>query len=89
MGAQIDVRDGYIVATTEGGLRGCDFTFEMVTVGGTENLLMAAVLAEGETVLRNVAKEPEITDLVRFLRAMGADISGDDTDTLVMKVCRH
>lgn len=85
MGAQIDVRDGYIVATTEGGLRGCDFTFEMVTVGGTENLLMAAVLAEGETVLRNVAKEPEITDLVRFLRAMGADISGDDTDTLVIK----
>ena len=85
MGAQIDVRDGYIVATTEGGLRGCDFTFEMVTVGGTENLLMAAVLAEGETVLRNVAKEPEITDLVRFLRAMGADISGDDTDTLVVK----
>ena len=85
MGAQIDVRDGYIVATTEGGLRGCDFTFEMVTVGGTENLLMAAVLAEGETVLRNVAKEPEITDLVRFLRAMGADISGDDTDTLVIR----
>lgn len=88
MGAQIDVRDGYIVATTEGGLRGCDFTFEMVTVGGTENLLMAAVLAEGETVLRNVAREPEITDLVRFLRAMGADISGDDTDTLVIQGVR-
>ena len=88
MGAQIDVRDGYIVATTEGGLRGCDFTFEMVTVGGTENLLMAAVLAEGKTVLRNVAKEPEITDLVRFLRAMGADISGDDTDTLVVQGVR-
>ncbi len=88
MGAQIDVRDGYIVATTESGLRGCDFTFEMVTVGGTENLLMAAVLADGETVLRNVAKEPEITDLVRFLRAMGADISGDDTDTLVIKGAR-
>ena len=88
MGAQIDVRDGYIVATTEGGLRGCDFTFEMVTVGGTENLLMAAVLAEGKTVLRNVAREPEITDLVRFLRAMGADISGDDTDTLVIKGVR-
>ncbi len=88
MGAQIDVRDGYIVATTEGGLRGCDFTFEMVTVGGTENLLMAAVLADGETVLRNVAKEPEITDLVRFLRAMGADISGDDTDTLVIRGVR-
>ena len=64
MGAQIDVRDGYIVATTEGGLRGCDFTFETVTVGGTENLLMAAALADGETILRNVAREPEITDLV-------------------------
>lgn len=88
MGAQIDVRDGYIVATTEGGLRGCDFTFEMVTVGGTENLLMAAALAEGKTVLRNVAREPEITDLVRFLRAMGADISGDDTDTLVIQGVR-
>ena len=88
MGARIDVRDGYIVATTEGGLRGCDFTFEMVTVGGTENLLMAAVLAEGETVLRNVAREPEITDLVKFLRAMGADISGDDTDTLVIRGVR-
>lgn len=88
MGAQIDVRDGYIVATTEGGLRGCDFTFEMVTVGGTENLLMAAVLAKGKTVLRNVAREPEITDLVRFLRAMGADISGDDTDTLVIQGVR-
>ena len=85
MGAQIDVRDGYIVATTQGGLHGCDFTFEMVTVGGTENLLMAAVLAEGETVLRNVAREPEITDLVMFLRAMGANISGDDTDTLVIQ----
>ena len=85
MGAQIDVRDGYIVATTEGGLHGCDFTFEMVTVGGTENLLMAAVLAEGETVLRNVAREPEITDLVMFLRAMGANISGEDTDTLVIQ----
>ena len=88
MGAQIDVRDGYIIATTGGGLRGCDFTFEMVTVGGTENLLMAAVLAEGETILRNVAREPEITDLVRFLRAMGADISGDDTDTLSIRGVR-
>ena len=82
MGAQIDVREGYIVATTNAGLKGCDFTFETVTVGGTENLLMAAALADGETILRNVAREPEITDLVKFLRAMGAQISGDDTDTL-------
>jgi UDP-N-acetylglucosamine 1-carboxyvinyltransferase len=79
------VRDGYIVATTEGGLRGCDFTFETVTVGGTENLLMAAALADGETILRNVAREPEITDLVKFLRSMGAVISGDDSDTLTIQ----
>lgn len=85
MGACIDVRDGYIVATTESGLKGCDFTFDTVTVGGTENLLMAAVLAEGTTVLRNAAREPEITDLVAFLRGMGADIEGDDTCTLVIK----
>ena len=84
MGACIDVRDGYIVATTESGLKGCDFTFDTVTVGGTENLLMAAVLAEGTTVLRNAAREPEITDLVAFLRGMGADIEGDDTSTLVI-----
>ena len=84
MGASIDVRDGYIVATTESGLKGCDFTFDTVTVGGTENLLMAAVLAEGRTVLRNAAREPEITDLVAFLRGMGAVIEGDDTSTLVI-----
>ena len=84
MGAHIDVRDGYIVVTTDNGLKGCDFTFDTVTVGGTENLLMAAVLAEGRTVLRNAAREPEITDLVAFLRGMGADIEGDDTATLVI-----
>ena len=84
MGACIDVRDGYIVATTESGLKGCDFTFDTVTVGGTENLLMAAVLAEGRTVLHNAAREPEITDLVAFLRGMGAEIEGDDTSTLVI-----
>ena len=84
MGVRIDVRDGYIVATTESGLKGCDFTFDTVTVGGTENLVMAAVLAEGRTVLRNAAREPEITDLVAFLRGMGAEIEGDDTSTLVI-----
>ena len=84
MGAHIDVRDGYIVATTDNGLKGCDFTFDTVTVGGTENLLMAAVLAEGRSVLCNAAREPEITDLVAFLRGMGADIEGDDTSTLVI-----
>tara|TARA_B100000900_G_scaffold416114_1_gene449202 strand:+ start:1125 stop:2276 length:1152 start_codon:yes stop_codon:yes gene_type:complete len=84
MGASIDVRDGYIVGSTENRLKGCDFTFDTVTVGGTENLLMAAVLAEGRTVLRNAAREPEINDLIAFLRGMGAEIEGDDTSTLVI-----
>jgi UDP-N-acetylglucosamine 1-carboxyvinyltransferase len=84
MGAKIEVLDGYIVATTENGLAGTDFTFDTVTVGGTENLLMAAVLARGTTVLRNAAREPEITDLILFLREMGADIEGDDTTTLTI-----
>ena len=76
MGACIDVRDGYIVATTESGLKGCDFTFDTVTVGGTENLLMAAVLAEGTTTIENAAKEPEVQDLANLLNQMGARISG-------------
>ena len=84
MGARIDVRDGYIVAATEKGLKGCDFTFDTVSVGGTENLLMAAVLAKGKTVLRNAAREPEITDLIAFLRGLGAEIEGDGTSTLVI-----
>jgi UDP-N-acetylglucosamine 1-carboxyvinyltransferase len=85
MGAKIEVLDGYIVARTENGLVGTDFTFDTVTVGGTENLLMAAVLAQGTTVLRNAAREPEITDLILFLRGMGADIEGDNTTTLTIK----
>ena len=84
MGASIEVRDGYILASTDNGLRGCDFTFDTVTVGGTENLLMAAVLAQGRTVLRNAAREPEITDLVQFLRGMGACIEGDESSTLII-----
>ena len=84
MGASIEVRDGYIVASTDDGLHGCDFTFDTVTVGGTENLLMAAVLAQGRTVLRNAAREPEITDLVHFLRGMGACIEGEESSTLII-----
>ncbi len=82
MGAEIQVEDGYIIASSSDGLKGCDYTFDTVTVGGTENLLMAAALARGKTVLRNAAREPEITDLVQFLRQAGAQITGDDTDTL-------
>lgn len=85
MGARISVESGYIIAEAPEGLRGADFSFDTVTVGGTENAIMAAALARGESVLRNVAREPEISDLVCFLRRMGADIEGDGTDTLVVQ----
>ena len=85
MGARISVESGYIISEAPEGLRGADFSFDTVTVGGTENAIMAAVLARGESVLRNVAREPEIGDLVCFLRRMGADIKGDGTDTLVVQ----
>ena len=84
MGADISVRDGYLVAEAKSGLRGAEFRFDTVTVGGTENAVMAATLATGQTVLHNVAREPEIVDLVRFLRAMGAEIEGEGTDTLII-----
>ena len=83
MGAEITMADGYIQAKAPGGkLKGAHIVFEKITVTGTENILMAAALAEGETVLENAAREPEITDLVIMLRKMGAQISGDDTSTL-------
>jgi UDP-N-acetylglucosamine 1-carboxyvinyltransferase len=84
MGAQITMADGYIQAKAPGNgkLKGAHIVFEKITVTGTENILMAAALAEGETVLENAAREPEITDLVIMLRKMGAQISGDDTSTL-------
>ena len=84
MGADVQVREGYIVAHASDGLVGVDFTFDTVTVGGTENAVMAACLAQGTSVLRNVAREPEIIDLVGFLRAMGAQIAGEGTDTLTV-----
>jgi UDP-N-acetylglucosamine 1-carboxyvinyltransferase len=85
MGADIAIEGGYIVASAPEGLKGVDFTFETVTVGGTENAVMAASLASGTSVLRNVAREPEIVDLVRFLRAMGAHIEGEGTGTLIVQ----
>ncbi|WP_130804534.1 UDP-N-acetylglucosamine 1-carboxyvinyltransferase [Acinetobacter ihumii] len=84
LGAHIEVENGYVHATVDGRLKGADITFDMVTVGGTENILMAAVLAEGVTTLRNAAREPEITDLANMLVKMGAKIDGIDTDTLVI-----
>lgn len=86
MGAEIVVEHGYIVATTHGKrLQGAHICFDMVTVTGTENLLMAAVLASGETVLENAAREPEVVDLANCLIAMGANISGVGTDTIVVQ----
>ncbi|MCF6751034.1 UDP-N-acetylglucosamine 1-carboxyvinyltransferase, partial [Escherichia coli] len=80
LGAHIEVENGYVNAKVDGRLKGADITFDMVTVGGTENILMAAVLAEGVTTLRNAACEPEITDLANMLIKMGAKIEGVDTD---------
>src|ERR1700730_7287790 len=84
MGAEITTDHGYIHAKVpnEGRLKGANITFEKITVTGTENILMAAVLAEGETVLNNAAREPEVTDLVDMLRKMGAQIEGDCSSTL-------
>ncbi|MDD3432450.1 MAG: UDP-N-acetylglucosamine 1-carboxyvinyltransferase [Tepidiphilus sp.] len=81
LGAAVRVEHGYIHATTPG-LRGARLVPDLVTVTGTENLLMAACLAEGTTVIENAAREPEVSDLARCLVAMGADIDGIGTDTL-------
>jgi UDP-N-acetylglucosamine 1-carboxyvinyltransferase len=85
MGAIIEIDGGYINAHCEGRLRGAHILFDKVTVGGTENLLMAATLAAGRTVLENAAREPEIVDLANCLVAMGARISGIGSDTLVIE----
>lgn len=82
MGASIAIEDGFIKASCPDGLRGADITMETVTVGGTENLLMAAALAKGKTTLRNAAREPEVVDLAQCLIAMGAKISGAGTSTI-------
>ena len=82
MGADIRLEHGYINAETSGGLKGSDIFFDIPTVTGTENILMAAVTAKGKTTLRNAANEPEIRDLANMLRSMGASISGDGTDTI-------
>ncbi|RBO82678.1 MULTISPECIES: UDP-N-acetylglucosamine 1-carboxyvinyltransferase [Marinomonas] len=84
MGAKIDVTGGNIVATVDGRLQGARIFFDKVTVTGTENLLMAATLAEGQTILENAAREPEVVDLAECLIAMGAKITGHGTDTIVI-----
>ena len=85
LGAEIVIDEGYIHAYRKGRLKGARFFFETVTVGGTENLLMAAALAEGRTVLENAAREPEIVDLANCLNAMGAKITGQGTDTITIE----
>lgn len=82
MGAEIELTEGYIEARAPNGLKGGHVLFSNVTVGGTENILMAACLAKGDTVIANAAREPEVTDLANCLVAMGAKIEGIGTDTL-------
>ena len=84
MGAHIVVEEGYIRAKVNGRLKGAKIFFDTVTVTGTENILMAAALAEGQTIIENAAKEPEVTDLAQCLIAMGADIQGAGTDTITI-----
>ena len=83
MGVEMFLDQGYINAQA-GRLKGADIFFGTPTVTGTENIMMAAVTASGQTILRNAAKEPEIQDLINMLRSMGADIEGDGTDTIVI-----
>lgn len=85
MGAELDLRDGYVHATARSGLKGGIVDFDFASVGATENALMAATLAKGTTVLNNAAREPEIVDLARCLRAMGAQIEGEGTSTLTIQ----
>jgi UDP-N-acetylglucosamine 1-carboxyvinyltransferase len=84
LGAQVSLEHGYIEARAPT-LSGADIPFDSVTVTGTENAMLAATLARGTTVLRNAAREPEVCDLARLLRAMGAAIQGDGTETIVIE----
>jgi len=84
MGAEIRVENGYVHAKVDGRLKGTRLSFDMVTVGGTENILMAATLASGTTILDNCAREPEVTDLANMLVKMGAKIEGIGSDQLTV-----
>jgi UDP-N-acetylglucosamine 1-carboxyvinyltransferase len=83
LGAKIELKSGYIEASCSK-LVGCEINFPGISVTGTENIMMAAVLAKGQTILRNVAKEPEVEDLANFLNSMGAKVSGAGTDEIVI-----
>lgn len=85
LGADIEVAEGYVKAAAPDGLVGADFCFDLVTVGGTQNLMMAAALASGTTRIRRAAREPEIVDLGDCLNALGARVSGHGTDEIVIE----
>ncbi|RLK00691.1 UDP-N-acetylglucosamine 1-carboxyvinyltransferase [Ruegeria conchae] len=82
LGAEIELKDGYLHAKAPGGLKGAVHEMRFASVGATENIVMAATLAKGTTVLKNAAREPEIVDLVECLRKMGAQISGEGSSTI-------
>jgi UDP-N-acetylglucosamine 1-carboxyvinyltransferase len=84
MGADINVENGYIEARSNGRLKGAHIFMDLVTVTGTENVMMAATLADGQTIIENAAREPEVVDLANCLRAMGAKILGEGTDTITI-----
>jgi UDP-N-acetylglucosamine 1-carboxyvinyltransferase len=85
MGAEIELKDGYLHAKAPGGLKGAKVPLRFASVGATENVLMAATLAKGTTVIENAAREPEIVDLAKCLRSMGAQIEGEGTSTITIQ----
>ncbi|MDX1804325.1 MAG: UDP-N-acetylglucosamine 1-carboxyvinyltransferase [Alcanivorax sp.] len=85
MGADIEVSNGYVHASVDGRLKGARIVMDTVTVTGTENLMMAAALADGTTVLENAAREPEVVDLANFINAMGGQVKGAGTDTITIE----
>ncbi len=85
MGAEIIIENGYIKASSKGKLKGAEINFDPVSVGATENVMMAATLAEGTTTIKNAAKEPEVVDLANCLKKMGANIIGEGTDTITIE----
>ncbi|MDX2164002.1 MAG: UDP-N-acetylglucosamine 1-carboxyvinyltransferase [Gammaproteobacteria bacterium] len=85
LGATVLIENGYIHAKTSGRLKGATIVFDLITVTGTENVMMAAALAEGTSILKNAAREPEIIDLANFLNELGAKISGAGTDTITIE----
>jgi UDP-N-acetylglucosamine 1-carboxyvinyltransferase len=88
MGAKIEVKNGYIYASTNE-LIGAQINFDMISVTATENIIMAATLAKGTTTINNAAQEPEVTDLIKCLKKMGAKIIGENTSTLVIQGVDH